>query len=50
MTTSSAEEDVRRSYDLGASSYVTKPVSFEALVGIMKNIGTYWFDVVELPS
>jgi CheY-like chemotaxis protein len=50
MTTSSANEDVCRSYELGASSYVTKPVSFAALVAIMKTIGAYWFGVVELPS
>jgi CheY-like chemotaxis protein len=50
MTTSSAEEDVCRSYDLGASSYVTKPVSFTALVDVMKGIGRYWFEIVELPQ
>ena len=50
MTTSSAEEDICRSYDLGASSYVTKPVSFTALVEVMKGIGRYWFEIVELPS
>ncbi|MES1255300.1 MAG: response regulator [Acidobacteriota bacterium] len=50
MTTSSAEEDVCRSYDLGASSYVAKPVSFSALVDVMKGIGRYWFEIVELPQ
>lgn len=50
MTTSSADEDIVRSYDLGASSYVTKPVSFAALVEVMKGIGRYWFEIVELPS
>jgi CheY-like chemotaxis protein len=50
MTTSSAEEDVRRSYDLGASSYVTKPVTFTGLVEVMEGIGRYWFELVELPS
>ena len=50
MTTSRAEEDICRSYDLGASSYVTKPVSFAALVEVMKGIGRYWFEIVELPS
>lgn len=49
MTTSSAEEDICRSYDLGASSYVTKPVSFAALVDVMKGIGRYWLEIVELP-
>jgi CheY-like chemotaxis protein len=50
MTTSSAEEDVCRSYDLGASSYVTKPVSFTGLVEVMRGIARYWFEIVELPS
>lgn len=49
MTTSSAEEDICRSYDLGASSYVTKPISFAALVDVMRGIGRYWFEIVELP-
>ena len=49
MTTSSAEEDICRSYDLGASSYVTKPISFAALVDVMKGIGRYWLEIVELP-
>jgi len=50
MTTSSAEEDICRSYDLGASSYVTKPVSFTRLVEVMRAIERYWFEIVELPS
>ena len=50
MTTSSADVDICRSYDLGASSYVTKPVSFAGLVEVMKGIGRYWFEIVELPS
>ena len=50
MTTSSADEDIARSYELGASSYVTKPVSFLALVSVMKSIGEYWFEIVELPA
>jgi CheY-like chemotaxis protein len=50
MTTSNQDEDVGRSYDLGASSFVTKPVTFGALVGVMKTIGQYWFEIVELPE
>jgi CheY-like chemotaxis protein len=50
MTTSKAEEDVVRSYDLGASSYITKPVTFERLVELMKVLGRYWIEFVELPS
>lgn len=49
LTTSHTEEDVCRSYSLGANSYITKPVSFEGLVQVMKAIGKYWFQIVELP-
>ncbi len=50
LTTSKAEEDILRSYDLGVSGYITKPVTFERLTEIMKVLGRYWFDIVELPS
>ena len=50
LTTSKAEEDIYRSYDIGANSYVTKPVTFEGLVEIIKTIGRYWFEIVELTS
>ncbi len=49
MTTSKAEEDVLRSYDLSAASYITKPVTFERLVDVVKTIGKYWLEIVELP-
>jgi CheY-like chemotaxis protein len=49
LTTSKAEEDIFRSYDLGANSYITKPVTFESLVEVMKTLGRYWFEIVELP-
>ena len=49
MTTSKAEEDIVRSYDLGANSYVTKPVTFERLVELMRVMGRYWIEFVELP-
>jgi len=49
MTTSKAEEDILRSYDLGASAFITKPVTFEGLVDAMKTLGRYWFEIVELP-
>ena len=49
LTTSKAEEDIRRIYDLGASGFITKPVKFESLVDIMKTLGKYWFEIVELP-
>ena len=50
LTTSKAEEDIYRTYDLGANSFITKPVAFKALVDIMKEIGRYWIEIVELPT
>jgi two-component system response regulator len=49
MTTSKAEEDILRTYDLGAASYVTKPVTFSALVDVIQTLGKYWLEIVELP-
>lgn len=50
LTTSRAEEDVLRTYDLGVSSFIAKPVTFEGLVEVVKVLGRYWFEIVELPS
>ena len=50
LTTSKEEEDVLRSYDVGANSYVTKPVTFRGLVEVMKSLGKYWLEIVELPE
>jgi CheY-like chemotaxis protein len=50
LTTSKTEEDVERIYDLGANSFITKPVTFEGLVQAMKVIGEYWFQIVRLPK
>lgn len=49
LTTSQAEEDVYRTYDLGVNSFITKPVDFESLVQVMKDLGHYWFEIVTLP-
>ena len=49
LTTSKAEEDILRTYDLGVNSYITKPVTFKSLVEIIKVLGRYWFEVGELP-
>jgi CheY-like chemotaxis protein len=49
MTTSKAEEDVLRSYNLSAASYIAKPVTFERLVEVIRTIGKYWLEIVELP-
>ncbi|EJF08925.1 MULTISPECIES: response regulator [Pontibacter] len=50
LTTSKAEEDILRTYDLGVSSFITKPVTFTALVDVMKTLSKYWFEIVELPK
>jgi CheY-like chemotaxis protein len=50
LTTSKAEEDIYRSYDLGANSFITKPVTFESLVELMRVMGRYWIEFVELSS
>ena len=49
LTTSRAECDVYRSYDLGANTYIAKPVTFDSMVEVMKILGNYWFTLVELP-
>jgi CheY-like chemotaxis protein len=49
LTTSKAEEDIVRSYDSGANSFIAKPVTFSALVDLMRLIGKYWVQIVELP-
>jgi len=49
LTTSNTESDVLKSYNLGASSYITKPVEFEKLVEVIRSLGNYWFSIVELP-
>ena len=50
LTTSKAEEDIFRSYDLGVNSFVTKPVTFAGLAESMKVLSQYWFEIVELPA
>lgn len=50
LTTSQAEADIVLSYDLGVSSFISKPVSFAALVEIMKVFGKYWIEIVAVPE
>jgi len=50
LTTSQADTDIAQIYDLGANSFITKPVTFESLVKVMKVLGDYWCDIVELPT
>jgi DNA-binding NarL/FixJ family response regulator len=49
LTTSKADEDIIRTYGLGVSSFITKPVTFEGLVEITRVLARYWIEIVELP-
>lgn len=49
LTTSRTEEDIFRAYELGVNSFITKPVTFGAMVELVKTLGKYWFEIVELP-
>ncbi len=49
FTTSKAEEDIYKSYQLGVNSFITKPVTFDNLTQVMMTLGKYWFEIVELP-
>ena len=50
LTTSEDDVDVHRAYDLGANSYITKPVNMDGMVKVMTMLGKYWFDIVTLPN
>ena len=50
LTTSSDENDVRSCYELGASTYIQKPVDFEGLIGAVQRIKEYWFEIALLPG
>lgn len=50
FTTSEAEEDIDRSYALGAAGFVVKPVTFEAMVEAMSLLGRYWLELVRSPT
>jgi DNA-binding response OmpR family regulator len=45
-----AEEDILRTYDLSAASYITKPVTFAALIEVVRTLGKYWLEIVKLPG
>ena len=49
LTTSSAAADVRISYELGANSFITKPVTFAGLAEAVRDLARYWFEIIELP-
>jgi CheY-like chemotaxis protein len=50
LTTSQAEEDILRSYDLHANAYVTKPVDFDRFIGVVRQIDQFFVSVVKLPN
>jgi len=50
FTTSKAGTDIEGLYELGANSFISKPIQFEALVQVMRVLGQYWFSAVELPE
>jgi CheY-like chemotaxis protein len=50
LTTSKADTDIGVLYDLGANSFISKPVDFESLVNVVRTLGQYWFNMVQLPA
>jgi CheY-like chemotaxis protein len=50
LTTSKAEEDILRTYDLHANCYITKPVDLEQFIQVVRSIDDFWLTVVRLPS
>ena len=50
LTTSKAEEDILRAYDLSANCYITKPVDFEQFIHVVKSIEDFWLAMVKLPN
>jgi CheY-like chemotaxis protein len=50
LTTSRAEEDIVRTYDLGVNSFITKPIHYNELLLVARDIGNYWFGTVSLPK
>jgi CheY-like chemotaxis protein len=49
-TTTKNEQEIRRCYELGANSYVVKPARFEALLKVVEDIRSYWFNTVSIPN
>jgi CheY-like chemotaxis protein len=50
LTTSKQEEDILRTYQLGCSGFITKPVRFEGLINIVRSLRQYWIEIVEVPG
>jgi len=49
LTTSDADEDILRSYDLRANCYITKPVDLDQFIRVIRSIETFWLTIVTLP-
>lgn len=49
LTTSKAEEDIVRTYDLGVNSFISKPVTFDGLAEVVATLQHYWLEIVALP-
>jgi two-component system, chemotaxis family, response regulator Rcp1 len=49
LTTSAAEQDILRSYDLQAACYITKPVDLDEFISVVRSIETFWLSIVRLP-
>ena len=50
LTTSRADEDIHRSYNMGVNSFIVKPVTFDSLVEIMRVLGKYWLEIVDIAA
>lgn len=50
VTSSAAEQDILKSYDLNANCYVTKPVDLQQFLHVIGSVGDFWLDIVKLPS
>lgn len=50
LTTSQAEEDILKTYDLHANSYIVKPIDIEKFISVVKGLENYWFSIVKAPS
>ncbi|MBD3181427.1 response regulator [Candidatus Poribacteria bacterium] len=49
LTISNSKEDVNKIFDMGAASYIPKPITFDSLADVIQTLGKYWFEIVELP-
>jgi len=50
LTTSNAENDIFRAYDLHANAYITKPLDFDQFIKVVESIGNFWLEIVKLPT